>query len=127
MKILVIGSGGREHALVWKIMQSSKVDKIYCAPGNAGISRLAECVDINATDVKGLLRFALQESIDLTIVGPESSLVEGVVEKLEFSREQIIESRRYHAEIRGETFDPATVTSGEIYYRIRGIGAKIEE
>ncbi len=83
MKILVIGSGGREHALVWKIMQSSKVDKIYCAPGNAGISRLAECVDINATDVKGLLRFALQERIDLTIVGPESSLVEGVVDAFE--------------------------------------------
>jgi len=80
MKVLVIGSGGREHALVWKIMQSSKVDKIYCAPGNAGISRLAECIDVSATDVKGLLQLALQEEIDLTIVGPESSLVEGVVD-----------------------------------------------
>jgi len=80
MKVLVIGSGGREHALVWKIMQSNKVDKIYCAPGNAGISRLAECIDISATDVDGLLQFALQRNIDLTIVGPESSLVKGVVD-----------------------------------------------
>ena len=83
MKVLVIGSGGREHALVWKIKQSSKVDKIFCAPGNAGISRLAECVDVNATDVKGLLQLALQEGIDLTIVGPESSLVAGVVDAFE--------------------------------------------
>ena len=83
MKVLVIGSGGREHALVWKIRQSDKVDKIFCAPGNAGISRLAECVDVDATDVKGLLQLALQEGIDLTIVGPESSLVEGVVDAFE--------------------------------------------
>ena len=80
MKVLVIGSGGREHALVWKITQSKKVDKVYCAPGNAGISRLAECIDVTATDVDGLLQFALRESVDLTIVGPESSLVEGVVD-----------------------------------------------
>ena len=83
MKILVIGSGGREHALVWKIKQSRKVSKVYCAPGNAGISRIAECVDISATDVNGLLQFALQENIDLTVVGPESSLVEGVVDVFE--------------------------------------------
>ena len=83
MKVLVIGSGGREHALVWKIKQSNKVDKIYCAPGNAGVSRLAECVDISATDVNGLLKFAIKEKIDLTIVGPESSLVEGVVDAFE--------------------------------------------
>lgn len=83
MKILVIGSGGREHALVWKIKQSRKVSKVYCAPGNAGISRLAECVDISATNVDGLLQFALQENIDLTVVGPESSLVEGVVDVFE--------------------------------------------
>ena len=83
MKILVIGSGGREHALVWKIKQSRKVSKIFCAPGNAGISRIAECVDISATDVDGLLKFALKENIDLTVVGPESSLVEGVVDAFE--------------------------------------------
>ncbi len=83
MKVLVIGSGGREHALVWKIDQSPKVEKIYCAPGNAGIEKLAECVDIAATDVEGLLAFAIAEEIDLTIVGPESSLVKGIVDLFE--------------------------------------------
>ena len=83
MKVLVIGSGGREHSLVWKIDQSSRVDKIYCAPGNAGIAELAECVNIDATDVDKLLDFALAEKIDLTIVGPEASLVEGVVDRFE--------------------------------------------
>ena len=83
MKVLVIGSGGREHALVWKINQSSRVKKIFCAPGNAGIRKLAECVDISATDINGLAKFALAERIDLTIVGPESSLVEGIVDIFE--------------------------------------------
>jgi phosphoribosylamine--glycine ligase len=80
MKVLVIGSGGREHALVWKLNQSPRVAKIYCAPGNAGISKLAECVAISATDVKGLARFARKQKIDLTVVGPESSLTLGVVD-----------------------------------------------
>ncbi len=83
MKILVIGSGGREHALVWKILQSPKVTKVYCAPGNAGIKRPAECVDIAATDIDKLLSFALTEQIDLTVVGPESSLVAGIVDVFE--------------------------------------------
>jgi phosphoribosylamine--glycine ligase len=83
MKILVVGSGGREHALVWKIRQSAKVDSIFCAPGNAGIERIAQCVDISATDVEGLLAFALKEQIDLTVVGPESSLVAGIVDAFE--------------------------------------------
>lgn len=69
MNVLVIGSGGREHALVWKISQSPKVDKIFCAPGNAGINQLAECVNIKADDLDGLLEFALQNQIDLTVVG----------------------------------------------------------
>ena len=83
MKVLVIGSGGREHALVWKISQSPKVEQIYCAPGNAGIAELAECVDISATDVETLLAFAMAEKIDLTVVGPEASLVVGVVDRFE--------------------------------------------
>ena len=83
MKILVIGSGGREHALVWKINQSEKVSKIFCAPGNAGIKKLAECVDIEATDIAKLVDFARSQAIDLTVVGPESSLVEGVVDAFE--------------------------------------------
>jgi len=83
MKVLVVGSGGREHSLVWKIHQSSKVDKIFCAPGNAGIRKMAECVDISATDIKSLVDFALNNKIDLTVVGPESSLTEGVVDEFE--------------------------------------------
>ena len=83
MKILVIGSGGREHALVWKILQSPRVSKIYCAPGNAGIKRMAECVDLSATDVDGLVSFAKKEKIDLTVVGPELSLTAGIVDVFE--------------------------------------------
>ena len=80
MKVLVIGGGGREHALVWKIKQSTKVDAIYCAPGNAGIKALAECVDISSGDISGLLAFALEQRIDLTVVGPEDPLTEGIVD-----------------------------------------------
>jgi phosphoribosylamine---glycine ligase len=80
MKILVIGSGGREHALVWKLSQSRKVEKIYCAPGNAGIAALAACVDLPVTDVEGLAAFARKERIDLTVVGPELTLTLGIVD-----------------------------------------------
>ncbi len=83
MKVLVVGSGGREHALVWKIAQSKKVIKIFCAPGNAGIKKMAECVNLSATDIAGLLDFATTEKIDLTIVGPESSLAAGIVDQFE--------------------------------------------
>jgi len=79
MRILVVGSGGREHALVWKIAQSKLVDKIFCAPGNGGIAQTAECVDIKADDVFGLLEFARKEKIDLTVVGPEIPLALGIV------------------------------------------------
>ena len=79
MKVLVIGSGGREHALVWKIRQSSLVDKIFACPGNAGIAELAECVPIEAENLEGLLTFALDQKVDLTVVGPEAPLVKGVV------------------------------------------------
>ena len=81
MKVLVIGGGGREHALVWKISQSNKVDKIYCAPGNGGIRNIAECVDIRAEDVEGLLEFAFDHKIDLTVVGPEAPLTLGIVNR----------------------------------------------
>ena len=80
MKVLVVGSGGREHTLVWKISQSRKVDKIYCAPGNGGIKELAELVNIKADDVDALLSFAKENKIDLTVVGPEGSLVKGIVD-----------------------------------------------
>ena len=83
MKVLVIGSGGREHALVWKIAQSPKVDKIYCAPGNAGIAELAECVDIKVEDLDGLAEFAKTNEVGLTVVGPEVPLTMGVVDRFE--------------------------------------------
>ena len=83
MKVLVIGSGGREHALVWKLNQSARVNKIYCAPGNAGIRKLATCVDLKANDVKGLAGFAAKNKIDLTIVGPEDPLTLGIVDLFE--------------------------------------------
>jgi len=79
MKVLVIGSGGREHTLVWKITQSPKVSKVYCAPGNAGISRLAQCVNIDADSIEKLVGFAKKEKIDLTVVGPELPLSQGIV------------------------------------------------
>ncbi|MGD8701090.1 MAG: phosphoribosylamine--glycine ligase [Desulfosarcina sp.] len=83
MKVLVVGGGGREHALVWKIAQSEHVKKVFCAPGNAGIARLATCVSIGATDIDKLLAFAKDEKIDLTIVGPEDPLSKGIVDTFE--------------------------------------------
>ncbi|HER24273.1 MAG TPA: phosphoribosylamine--glycine ligase [Candidatus Atribacteria bacterium] len=79
MKVLIIGSGGREHALVWKIKQSPKVSQIYCAPGNAGISGLAQCESIDADNIEKLVDFAQKEKIDLTVVGPELPLSRGIV------------------------------------------------
>ena len=83
MNILVIGSGGREHALVWKLRQSPQVNTIFCAPGNAGIEQLAKCVPLKPTDIKSLLKFAKEEKIDLTVVGSEQPLVEGLVDAFE--------------------------------------------
>jgi len=83
MKVLVIGGGGREHAIVWKISQSPLVDQIFCAPGNGGISDIAECVDIKATDIARMVEFAMKERIDLTIVAPDDPLALGMVNALE--------------------------------------------
>jgi phosphoribosylamine--glycine ligase len=80
MKILVVGGGGREHALCWKIAQSNIVSKLYCAPGNAGIARTAECVDLKPENIEGLAEFARREGIDLTVVGPEAPLVQGIAD-----------------------------------------------
>jgi phosphoribosylamine--glycine ligase len=81
MRILVVGGGGREHALVWKIAQSKLVDKIFCAPGNGGIAKQAECIDIKAEDIPRLLDFARKEKIDFTVVGPEAPLSLGIVDE----------------------------------------------
>ncbi len=83
MKILVVGGGGREHALVWKLVQSNKVEQIFCAPGNGGISKLAKCIPISTDSIKELLDFAKTKEIDLTIVGPEAPLVNGIVDLFE--------------------------------------------
>lgn len=82
MKILIVGGGGREHALAWKLAQSPKVEKLYCAPGNAGISEIAECIAIKAEDVVGICNFAGENKIDLTVVGPEIPLSLGIVDAL---------------------------------------------
>jgi len=101
MNILVIGSGGREHALVWKLAKSEKVEKMYCAPGNAGIAGLAECVPIAATDIAALAAFAKEKKIDLTVVGPESSLVAGIVDLFEAESLAIFGPNRQAAQLEG--------------------------
>ena len=83
MKVLVVGSGGREHAIIWKLAQSPKVTKLYCAPGNGGIAELAECVNIKATDIPAMVRFAVENDIDLTVVAPDDPLAMGMVNALE--------------------------------------------
>jgi phosphoribosylamine--glycine ligase len=83
MKVLIIGGGGREHAIAWKVSQSPKVDKLYCAPGNAGIAQCAECVDIPVIEYEALADFALSNKIDLTIVGPDDPLADGIVDVFE--------------------------------------------
>ena len=83
MKVLVVGSGGREHALAWKIAQSDKLTKLYALPGNAGIAQLAECVDGDVMDVVGVADFAEKECVDLTVVGPESPLIAGMADEFQ--------------------------------------------
>lgn len=105
MKVLVVGSGGREHALVWKIAQSPLVKKIYCAPGNAGISEQAECVNIRADDIQGLVTFASKNKIDLTVVGPELPLTLGIVD--EFLKQGL--------KIFGPTKDGAKIEGSKVF------------
>ncbi len=80
MNVLVVGYWRTQHALCWKLKQSPKLKKLYCAPGNGGIASVAECAGIAAEDIDGLIRFAKQKGIDLTIVGPEVPLVDGIVD-----------------------------------------------
>src|SRR5712692_5498983 len=83
MRVLVIGSGGREHALVWAIAASPLIGRLYCAPGNAGIAEDAECVAVAASDTKGIIAFCKKAAVDLVVVGPEAPLVGGLVDALE--------------------------------------------
>ena len=101
MKVLIVGSGGREHAIAWKIAQSSKVDKIYCAPGNAGISGIAECVNIGAMEFDKLVAFAKEKQIDLTVIGMDDPLVVGIVDAFEAEGLRVFGPRKNAAILEG--------------------------
>lgn len=101
MKILVIGSGGREHALVWKLAQSERVEKLYAWPGNAGIGEIAERVEGSVMDIGGIVEFARREGIDLTVVGPESPLIAGLVDELEGHGLKVFGPNRDAAQMEG--------------------------
>ncbi len=98
-RVLVIGSGGREHALCWKLSQSPRLSALYCAPGNAGIARHANCINIDANDIKGLLYFAQQNKIDITVVGPEGPLAGGIVDLFEANGLKIFGPSKMAAEL----------------------------
>ena len=101
MKVLVVGSGGREHAIVWKMAQSEKVEKIYCAPGNAGIAQMAECVPIGAMELEKLADFAQEKQIDLTVIGMDDPLVAGVVDVFEARGLKVFGPRKNAAILEG--------------------------
>lgn len=101
MKILVVGGGGREHAVIWKLAQSPLAEKIYCAPGNGGISELAECVNIGATDIDAMVDFAKEKEIDLVVVTPDDPLVLGMVDAMEAAGIRAFGPRRNAAIIEG--------------------------
>ena len=101
MRILVVGGGGREHAICWKLSNESNVEKIYCAPGNAGISNVAQCIDIQDSDIENLLKFAKENQIDLTIVGPEIPLVAGIVDAFEKEGLKIFGPNKECAQLEG--------------------------
>lgn len=101
VKVLVVGSGGREHAIIWKLSKSAKVDKIYCAPGNGGISELAECVNIPATEVELIADWAFENKIDLTIIGMDDPLMLGIVDLFEARGLRVFGPRKNAAIIEG--------------------------
>ena len=99
MKILVVGGGGREHTILWKLAQSPRKPKLYCAPGNGGISKIAQCVDIGATEIEKMVEFAKKEAMDLVVVAPDDPLALGMVDALEeagyiVSRIDVLSTRR---------------------------------
>ena len=101
MKVFIVGSGGREHAIAWKVAQSKKVDKIYCAPGNAGISEVAECVPIGAMEFDKLVAFAKEKEIDLTVIGMDDPLVGGIVDVFEKEGLRVFGPRKNAAILEG--------------------------
>lgn len=101
MKVLIVGGGGREHAIAWKVAQSPKVEKIYCAPGNAGIAGLAECVDIGVMDFDAQVTFAREHGIDLVIVGPDDPLAAGAADAFEAAGLRVFGPRKNAAILEG--------------------------
>jgi len=101
MKVLIVGGGGREHAIAWKVAQSKRVDKIYCAPGNAGIAEYAECLNIGAMEFDKLVAFAKENAIDLTIIGMDDPLVGGIVDVFEFEGLRVFGPRKNAAILEG--------------------------
>ena len=101
MKVLIVGSGGREHAIAWKVAQSPKVDKIYCAPGNAGIAEYAECVPISAMEFDKLAAFAKEHEVDLTVIGMDDPLVGGIVDVFEAQGLRVFGPRKNAAILEG--------------------------
>jgi phosphoribosylamine---glycine ligase len=101
MNVLVVGNGGREHVLCWKLAQSKKVSKIFCAPGNAGIAEEFECIDIPVSDLDGLAEFAVKNNIDLTVAGPEAPLCDGIVDVFRASGLKIFGPDKYAAQLEG--------------------------
>lgn len=101
MKVLIVGSGGREHAIAWKVSKSERVDKIYCAPGNAGIGQVAECVNIGAMEIEKLVAFAKETAIDLTVIGMDDPLVAGIVDAFETEGLRVFGPRKNAAILEG--------------------------
>ena len=101
MKVLIVGSGGREHAIAWKVSKSPRVDKIYCAPGNAGIGQVAECVNIGAMEIEKLVAFAKETAIDLTVIGMDDPLVAGIVDAFEAEGLRVFGPRKNAAILEG--------------------------
>ena len=112
MKVLIVGSGGREHAIAWKVAQSQRVDKIYCAPGNAGIAEFAECVAIGAMEFDKLVAFAKEKEIDLTIIGMDDPLVGGVVDEFEKAGLRVFGPRKNAAILEGSKASTTPPTNG---------------
>ncbi len=116
MKILVIGSGGREHALVWKLGESKRVEKIWCAPGNGGIAQEAECVALDAGDVNAIVALAERLKPDLTVVGPEAPLVAGVADEFSTRAWAIAGPAKQGAQLEG-----SKVFAKEFLKHVRGL------
>jgi len=112
MKVLIVGGGGREHALAWKIARSPRVSEVYCAPGNAGIADVAQCVDIGATDIDRLVSFAGEMGIDLTVVGPEEPLCRGIVDRFEDAGLRVFGPRQQAAELEGSKIFSKRIMTG---------------